>query len=46
MYEFDDFREYEKLKEAEIRSSFVLSNLDEINVFYDTFILLKDLADI
>lgn len=45
MYEFDDFREYERLKEAEIRSSFILSNEDEINDFYDTFILLKNSAD-
>lgn len=45
MYEFDDFREYERLKEAEIRSSFILSNKNEINDFYDTFILLKNSAD-
>jgi hypothetical protein len=44
MYEFDDFREYEKLKEAEIRSSFILTNVDEINAFYNTFILLKNSA--
>lgn len=45
MYEFDDFREYERLKEAEIRTSFVLNNTNEINDFYDTFILLKNLAE-
>lgn len=45
MYEFDDFREYERLKEAEIRSSFILTNEEEINNFYDTFILLKNSAD-
>src|SRR5690606_24327213 len=45
MYEFDDFREYERLKEAEIRSSFILTNEDEINNFYNTFILLRNLAD-
>ncbi|APD07666.1 hypothetical protein UJ101_02165 [Flavobacteriaceae bacterium UJ101] len=42
MYEFDDFREYERLKEAEIRSSFILSNEDDINNFYNTFVLLKN----
>lgn len=45
MYEFDDFREYERLKEAEIRTSFILTNVVEINVFYDTFVLLKNLAE-
>ncbi len=45
IYEFDDFRKYERSKEAEIRSSFILSNEDEINDFYDTFILLKNSAD-
>ncbi|WBM74021.1 ATP-binding protein [Saprospira grandis] len=45
LYEFDDLREYERLKEAEIRSSFILTNEDEINNFYDTFILLKNSAD-
>ena len=45
MYEFDDFREYEKLKEAEIRSSFIFHNIDEIDSFYDTFIQLKKSAE-
>lgn len=45
MYEFDDFREYERLKEAEIRTSFILTDVDEINTFYDTFVLLKNSAD-
>ena len=45
MYEFDDFREYERLKEAEIRTSFILTNIAEINDFYDTFILLKNSAE-
>lgn len=45
MYEFDDFREYERLKEAEIRSSFILTNEDEVNNFYKTFILLRNSAD-
>lgn len=45
MYEFDDFREYERLKEAEVRTSFMLTNIDEINNFYDTFILLRNSAE-
>lgn len=45
IYEFDDFREYERLKEAEIRTSFILNNVDEIDTFYDTFILLKKSAN-
>lgn len=44
MYEFDDFREYERLKEAEIRSSFILTNIDGINKFYSTFLLLRNTA--
>ncbi|PID84273.1 hypothetical protein CSB09_01970, partial [Candidatus Gracilibacteria bacterium] len=45
MYEFDNFQEYERLKEAEIRSSFILINEGEINNFYDNFVLLKKSAD-
>jgi hypothetical protein len=45
MFEFGDFREYERLKEAEIRSSFILTNHDEINNFYNTFLLLWNSAD-
>lgn len=41
MYEFKYYREYEKLKEAEIRSSFVFSDVDQIKQFYKTFALLK-----
>ncbi|MGO4821284.1 MULTISPECIES: hypothetical protein [unclassified Flavobacterium] len=44
MYEFDDFREYERLKEAEIRTSFILTTTDDINKFYVTFILLRNTA--
>ena len=44
-YEFDDYMEYQRLKEAEIRSSFILTNEDEINDFYDTFILLRNSED-
>jgi hypothetical protein len=42
IYEFDDFSEYDRLKEAEIRTSFILTNVDEIKTFYDTFVLLKN----
>ncbi len=45
MYEFNNFREYERLKEAEIRTSFIFTNIVEINEFYDTFILLKNSAE-
>ncbi|HXT82735.1 MAG TPA: ATP-binding protein [Verrucomicrobiae bacterium] len=41
MYDFDDHREYEKLKEEEIRSSFVFSSKQEIISFYETFKYLK-----
>jgi hypothetical protein len=44
MYEFDDYREYEKLKEAEIRGSFVFNDKEQINEFYDTFVYLKKLS--
>lgn len=44
MYEFDDYREYEKLKEAEIRSSFVFKNTVEVNEFYNIFSFLKKAA--
>jgi len=43
-FEFDDYRGYEKLKEAEIRSSFVFNSLLEINAFYETYVYLKKIA--
>lgn len=43
MYEFDDYGEYEKLKEAEIRSSFVFNDKEQVIKFYDTFVYLKKL---
>ena len=39
--EFNGSSKYYKLKEEEIRTSFLFNNIDEINSFYDTFILLK-----
>lgn len=41
MYEFHDVNEYETLKEAEIRSSFVLKNNLEIEEFYKNFVFLR-----
>lgn len=43
IYEFDDYREYEKLKEAEIRSSFVFKDELELRLFYKDFIFLKSI---
>lgn len=42
MYEFDDSQKYEQLKEAEIRSSFVFTNTDEVNNFYNTFVISRN----
>jgi len=39
-YDFDDYREYEKLKEHEIRNKFVFNNIEEIESFYQDFIYL------
>lgn len=44
MYEFDDYREYEKLKEAEIRGSFVFNDKEQVKEFYNTFVYLKKLT--
>ena len=44
MFEFDDFREYEKLKEAEIRTSFIFNSLSEVESFYKVFVYLKKMA--
>jgi hypothetical protein len=44
MYEFDDYREYEKLKEAEIRGSYVFKIEAEVIEFYKIFIFLKKTA--
>lgn len=40
-YEFDDYREYEKLKEADIRSAFVFKNEVEVEQFYKNFKVIK-----
>lgn len=44
MFEYNDFREYEKLKEAEIRDSFVFNNEKEVKDFFQVFTYLKKSA--
>jgi len=44
MYEFGGHREYEKLKEEEIRSSFVFNQKEEVDQFYSDFVYLKKAA--
>ena len=44
MYEFEDYSEYEKLKELEIRSSFVFNDKEQVKEFYNTFVYLKKLT--
>jgi DNA polymerase III delta prime subunit len=41
MFEFDDYREYDKLKENEIRKSLIFETFQEFKAFYDTFIQLR-----
>lgn len=43
-YDFENHQEYEKLKEEEIRKSFIFNNIKEIELFYNTFIYLKSIA--
>jgi hypothetical protein len=38
--DFVDFREYERLKEAEIRSRFIFDNVTEIKTFYKDFLYI------
>lgn len=42
IYEFDDYNEYERLKEEEIRSSFVFLSKDEVEKFYTDFVHVKN----
>ena len=44
MYDFEDFKEYEKLKELEIRTSFVFTKKTEIKEFYKIFEYLKKIT--
>ena len=43
-YDFENYQKYEKLKEEEIRKSFVFNNIKDIKSFYDTFVYLKSIA--
>ena len=44
-YDFENHKEYEKLKEEEIRKSFVCNNTKDVKSFYyDTFVYLKSIA--
>ncbi|WP_420553279.1 hypothetical protein [Tenacibaculum aiptasiae] len=40
IYDFDNYQEYERLKEKEIRTSFIFNTINELNKFYNIFILL------
>ena len=44
MYEYDDYREYERLKEGEIRTSFVFKTSTEVEEFIKVFTFLKEKA--
>lgn len=44
IFDFDDYKEYEELKEKEIRKFFIFHNLTEIKAFYTTFVYLKGYA--
>jgi hypothetical protein len=44
MYEYGGHREYEKLKEKEIRSSFAFFSEEQVDEFYKDFIYLKQVA--
>ena len=39
-YEFDDWQEYDRLKEAEIRSSFAFESVDEIETFFEYLLVI------
>jgi hypothetical protein len=43
-YDFDNHEEYQKLKENEVRSSFIFTNSEEIQKFYSDFVYLKNAA--
>ena len=44
-YDFENHEEYEKLKEEEIRKSFVCNNIEDVKSFYNTFVYLKNIAE-
>lgn len=43
-FEFDDFREYEKMKEQQIRDSIKLTSKPDVEEFYNDFVYLKGLT--
>jgi len=43
-YDFENYQEYEKLKEEEIRKSLVFKDIKDVKSFYDTFVYLKSIA--
>jgi DNA polymerase III delta prime subunit len=45
MFEFEDFREYDRLKENEIRKSFIFNSMDEFREFYQSFIYLSNASE-
>jgi len=45
-YEFNDYREYEKLKEMEIRNAFIFNDEDEIKDFHQSFSYIKNFVKI
>lgn len=44
IYDFENYEEYQKLKEEEIRKSFVFKDIKDVKSFYDTFVYLKSIA--
>ena len=42
LYEFDNYDEYKKLKEVELRNYFVFENIQEIEEFYKDFLFVID----
>ncbi|OAS15407.1 hypothetical protein [Paenibacillus oryzisoli] len=44
IYEFDNYEEYERLKDVDIRSSFIFDTIKNVNLFYEKFIFIKQLS--
>jgi len=40
-YEFENWQEYEKLKEIEVRSSFLIDTLDDFELIYNNYVFLQ-----
>lgn len=45
LYEFDNYDEYKRLKEEELRKNFVFENIQEIDEFYKDFLSVIDFED-